>query len=232
MASRRPSMVRKPRSCRLWSDRPAGDRQSPHLHLTKAYAHEGKSTTMSIVSILAQLSFLVPPARICCCRTAMGCAAAPAVPFGAVRSRQSWCFWPSWRSMSPPGPVSAHRVSFTSSALAALIGALLTVTSRNPIYSALWFASVVLSTSGLFLLASAPFLAAGTIIVYAGAIIVTFLFVIMLAQMEGKALYDRAAQAPGTRLLPVSCSSGALIYSLSWSALSTDPSARVQGRPP
>jgi len=34
--------------------------------------------------------------------------------------------------------------------------------------------------------------------VYAGAIIVTFLFVIMLAQMEGKALYDRAARAPAS----------------------------------
>ena len=43
------------------------------------------------------------------------------------------------------------------------------------------------------------FLAAGTVIVYAGAIIVTFLFVIMLAQMEGKALYDRASRAPGKR---------------------------------
>ena len=50
----------------------------------------------------------------------------------------------------------------------------------------------------MFLLAGAQFLAAGTVIVYAGAIIVTFLFVIMLAQMEGKALYDRAARAPGS----------------------------------
>ena len=74
---------------------------------------------------------------------------------------------------------------------------MLTITSRNPIYSALWFAMVVIATAGLFLLAGAPFLAAGTMIVYAGAIIVTFLFVIMLAQMEGKATYDRAARAPG-----------------------------------
>ena len=43
----------------------------------------------------------------------------------------------------------------------------------------------------------AQFLAAGTVIVYAGAIVVTFLFVIMLAQMEGKAAYDRAARSPG-----------------------------------
>ena len=97
-------------------------------------------------------------------------------------------------SLSPPGPI-LPTVFFYIFSGSAIVGALLTVTSRNPIYSALWFASVVLSTCGLFLLASAPFLAAGTIIVYAGAIIVTFLFVIMLAQMEGKALYDRAARA-------------------------------------
>ena len=70
------------------------------------------------------------------------------------------------------------------------------ITSRDPIYSALWFAAVVLATTGLFLLAEAQFLAAGTVIVYAGAIIVTFLFVIMLAQADGRANYDRAARTP------------------------------------
>ncbi len=88
------------------------------------------------------------------------------------------------------------RFFFYAFGLAAVLGAILTVTNRNPIYSALWFASVVLSTSGLFLLSGAQFLAAGTIIVYAGAIIVTFLFVIMLAQMEGRAIYDRTARSP------------------------------------
>jgi NADH-quinone oxidoreductase subunit J len=95
-----------------------------------------------------------------------------------------------------PGPFLA-TCFFYVFAVAAIGGGLMTITSRNPVYSALWFASVVLATAGLFLLAGAPFLAAGTIIVYAGAIIVTFLFVIMLAQMEGKAPYDRAARAPG-----------------------------------
>jgi NADH-quinone oxidoreductase subunit J len=98
---------------------------------------------------------------------------------------------------SPPGPFLSGLFFYLFS-IGALAGALLTVTSRNPVYSALWFASVVLSTAGLFLLASAQFLAAGTVIVYAGAIIVTFLFVIMLAQSEGKAEYDRAARAPAT----------------------------------
>jgi NADH-quinone oxidoreductase subunit J len=97
---------------------------------------------------------------------------------------------------SPPGPFLATIFLYIFGIMA-IVGAVLTITSHNPVYSALWFASVVLSTAGLFLLADAPFLAAGTIIVYAGAIIVTFLFVIMLAQMEGKADYDRAARSPG-----------------------------------
>ncbi len=127
--------------------------------------------------------------------------------------------WPFWRSLTPPGPF-LPTVFFYIFSATALDRRFLTVTSRNPIYSALWFASVVLSTSGLFLLASAPFLAAGTIIVYAGAIIVTFLFVIMLAQMEGKALYDRAARAPGTATFTCFLLLWCLIYSLS--ALTTD----------
>jgi NADH-quinone oxidoreductase subunit J len=115
---------------------------------------------------------------------------------------------------SPPGPF-VTTVFFYIFSLAATIGALLTVTSRNPVYSALWFASVVLATSGLFLLAGAPFLAAGTVIVYAGAIIVTFLFVIMLAQVEGKALYDRASRAPGRATFTCFLLLWSLIYSLS-----------------
>ena len=95
---------------------------------------------------------------------------------------------------SPPGPFLSGLFFYVFS-IAAVAGGLMTVTSRNPIYSALWFASVVLATAGLFVLAGGQFLAAGTVIVYAGAIIVTFLFVIMLAQMEGKAVYDRSARA-------------------------------------
>lgn len=113
--------------------------------------------------------------------------------------------------LSPAGPFLAG-VFFYLFSIGAVAGALLTITSRNPIYSALWFASVVLCTAGLFLLAGAQFLAAGTIIVYAGAIIVTFLFVIMLAQMEGKAAYDRAARAPATSTITCFLLLGSLLY--------------------
>ena len=96
---------------------------------------------------------------------------------------------------SAPGPWVSSLFFYVCS-FAAIVGGAMTVTARDPIHSALWFAAVVLSTAGLFLLAGASFLAAGSVIVYAGAIIVTFLFVIMLAQMEGRALYDRAARMP------------------------------------
>jgi NADH-quinone oxidoreductase subunit J len=65
------------------------------------------------------------------------------------------------------------------------------VTFRNPVYCAIWFGLSLLGTAGLFLLSGAQFLAVATVVVYAGAILVTFLFVLMLAQPEGKASYDR-----------------------------------------
>ncbi|MBA2626892.1 MAG: NADH-quinone oxidoreductase subunit J, partial [Gemmatimonadales bacterium] len=58
------------------------------------------------------------------------------------------------------------------------------------------FALVVLSTAGLFLLLAAPFLMAATLIIYAGAIVVTFLFVVMLAQQAGLASADARSREP------------------------------------
>jgi NADH-quinone oxidoreductase subunit J len=81
------------------------------------------------------------------------------------------------------------------SAVAIIAGGLL-VTQQNPARAALSFAMVVLATCGLFLLQAAPFVMAATIIIYAGAIIVTFLFVIMLAQQEGLSDADARSREP------------------------------------
>jgi NADH-quinone oxidoreductase subunit J len=93
------------------------------------------------------------------------------------------------------GP-SIEAVLFPLCAVVAVLGAILMITNGNPVYSALWFALVTLSVCGLFLLQSAPFLAAATVIVYAGAIVVTFVFVIMLAQQSGATIYDQRARQP------------------------------------
>jgi len=114
---------------------------------------------------------------------------------------------------TPPSPLLTG-VFFYLFAFVALGAGVLTITSRDPVYSALWFAAVVLATSGLFLLSGAQFLAAGTIIVYAGAIIVTFLFVIMLAQREGRATYDRLARAPARATMTCFLLFWSLLYAL------------------
>jgi NADH-quinone oxidoreductase subunit J len=69
------------------------------------------------------------------------------------------------------------------------------VTARNPVYTAIWFAASLLGVAGLFLFQNAQFLGVATIVVYAGAIVVTFLFVLMLANPEGDARYDRISWA-------------------------------------
>jgi len=100
----------------------------------------------------------------------------------------------------------------------AVVAAVCMITNPNPVYAALWFALVTLSTCGLFLLQSAPFLAAATVIVYAGAIIVTFLFVIMLARQAGSATYDRQAREPLAASLTACVLLGAILYTLGdWS---------------
>ena len=94
-------------------------------------------------------------------------------------------------SCGKPETQLADEVMFWVFGIGALLSGVLMITARNPVYAALWFALATLATCGLFLLQSAPFLAAATIIVYAGAVIVTFLFVIMLAQQSGAAGYDQ-----------------------------------------
>jgi NADH-quinone oxidoreductase subunit J len=89
-----------------------------------------------------------------------------------------------------------ETVLFWMFAATAVASAFLMITNRNPVYSALWFALVTLSVSGLFLLQFAPFLAAATVVVYAGAIVVTFVFVIMLAQQAGATVYDQRSRQP------------------------------------
>ena len=84
---------------------------------------------------------------------------------------------------------------FGFAGLAVLFAGLM-ITNGNPARSALCFAMVVLSTCGLFLLNAAPFLSAATIIIYAGAIIVTFLFVIMLAHQEGPSNANLRSREP------------------------------------
>src|SRR5262249_31627347 len=105
-------------------------------------------------------------------------------------------------------------VLFSLFAAVAVVSGILLVTQRNSARAALSFALVVLSTCGLFLLQAAPFLAAATAIVYAGAIVVTFLFVIMLAQQEGISDADFRSREPLLSAISGFILLGVLLYVL------------------
>jgi NADH-quinone oxidoreductase subunit J len=66
----------------------------------------------------------------------------------------------------------------------ALAGALLVIGQRNPIYSAFSLIVVFCSLSGIYGLLGSPFIATLQIVVYAGAIMVLFLFVLMLLNVK------------------------------------------------
>lgn len=66
-------------------------------------------------------------------------------------------------------------------AVIAVVSALRVITHPKPVYSALYFVLTVMASAGLFVLLEADFMAAALVIIYAGAILVTYVFVIMLA---------------------------------------------------
>src|ERR1700690_386026 len=72
----------------------------------------------------------------------------------------------------------------------AVLGALCVVIAKNPIRSAMGLLLLILSVAGLFIELRAQFLAAVQLIVYAGAIVVLFLFVIMLPGASASPAHD------------------------------------------
>ena len=72
----------------------------------------------------------------------------------------------------------------------AVASALLCVTRRSPVASALWLVLTMFALAGIYVLLDAQFIAAIQILVYAGAIMVLFLFVIMLLNLGRDAVPD------------------------------------------
>jgi NADH-quinone oxidoreductase subunit J len=77
----------------------------------------------------------------------------------------------------------AGSLAFYYLAAASIASAVLAVTRRDPVHSMLWVLALFLHVAGIFLLAGAEFLAAVQVVVYAGAILVFYLFFLMLLDM-------------------------------------------------
>jgi len=82
--------------------------------------------------------------------------------------------------------MSAVQGAFYYMAAASIASALLAVTRRNPVHSMLWVLALFLHVAGIFLVAGAEFLAAVQVIVYAGAILVFYLFFLMLLDLPSE----------------------------------------------
>ncbi len=80
----------------------------------------------------------------------------------------------------------AGQIAFYYLAAASIASAMLAVTRSNPVHSMLWVLVLFLHVAGIFLLASAEFLAAVQVIVYAGAILVFYLFFLMLLDLPSE----------------------------------------------
>ncbi len=105
--------------------------------------------------------------------------------------------------------------------LVAVVSGAATVVSRSPVYAAIWFALTLAGVAGVLLVLGAQFLGVATIVVYAGAILVMFLFVLMLAQPAGLAPYDRVSNEPFLAAVTGAALLGLL--SLSIGRLSAEP---------
>src|SRR3954462_6733776 len=80
--------------------------------------------------------------------------------------------------------MQATDIFFAAFALLTIVCGVLVILNRNPVNSAMFLVLAIASMAGLFVLLNAYFLAAVQVLVYAGAVIVLFLFVIMLLDLK------------------------------------------------
>jgi NADH-quinone oxidoreductase subunit J len=105
---------------------------------------------------------------------------------------------------------TAHA-AFYYFAAASVASALLAVSRKNPVHSMLWVLALFLHVAAIFLLVGAEFLAAVQTIVYAGAILVFYLFVLMLLDVPGVEARPRFA-----RHWPLAAAGGLGFVALIW----------------
>jgi NADH-quinone oxidoreductase subunit J len=97
--------------------------------------------------------------------------------------------------------MTVFSFAFYMFAVITVLSGLMVTLSRNPVHSVLWLILAFLSTSGLFVLLGAEFVAMLLVIVYVGAVAVLFLFVVMMLDIDFAALKGEMARAMPLGLL-------------------------------
>lgn len=119
---------------------------------------------------------------------------------------------------------------FGLASLLVLLGGVFTVAARNPIRGAMGLLSTIVGIAGLYLMLSAEFLAAIQILVYAGAVVVLFLFVIML--LGPSATSGRDARTAVPRYLGAGVILAGSVAALAMVAAASPGPAAVMPAPP
>jgi len=101
--------------------------------------------------------------------------------------------------------------------------------SRNPVTSAMFLVMTIASLAGLFVLLHAFFLAAIQVLVYAGAVMVLFLFVIMLLDLGAEERQRIRVLSAVGGLVVVVAILGVFLQSLLYSALGANPAPTLEG---
>ncbi|PWT81356.1 MAG: NADH-quinone oxidoreductase [Blastocatellia bacterium] len=110
-------------------------------------------------------------------------------------------------------PIIAGQIAFYYLAAASIASAVLAITRKNPIHSMLWVLALFLHVAGIFLLVGAEFLAAVQVILYAGAILVFYLFFVMLFDLPREGTEPRFGAH-----WPLCASAGMGFAALAWYA--------------
>ncbi|MBI3592586.1 MAG: NADH-quinone oxidoreductase subunit J [Nitrospirae bacterium] len=117
------------------------------------------------------------------------------------------------------------KIFFGYFSVVMVILSLLIITRRNPVHSALWMLVMFFHIAGLYLFLNAEFLAAVQMILYAGAVLVLFLFVVMMLNLKEELTMERFIGE-----WPVGVSIGALLLvlvSLAISSLAPGPAGQA-----
>jgi NADH-quinone oxidoreductase subunit J len=124
--------------------------------------------------------------------------------------------------------LSPQAFFFYYFAAASVGSAVLAVTRKDPVHSMLWVLALFLHAAGIFLLLGAEFLAAVQVIIYAGAILVFYLFVLMLLDLPGEVARPRFGAH-----WPLAAAGAAGFVGLTWLVLgeSFDPIAGAADAP-
>jgi len=109
-----------------------------------------------------------------------------------------------------------YALSFYGLAFLAVLAAIVVISARNAVISAIWLVVCFVAVAGIYVLLKAPFLAMVQILVYAGAIMVLFVMVIMLLNLDEEVRQRRKLGLLAALSVLAGLGVGVLILLMTW----------------